>query len=184
MRPTAPQRQDVMHFRGFGQPSFLTTLFAQRVRCQKPGAYPFPFTAGVQFSCRLVSAVPVVLPVSKFLMLFAVPSFRQPGTAWVAARPLGFTWQCPSPPNLVYNVASCPMLCRNLLILSTTQQLARCCPVIRQRCWQDSILPNVMPAFAQLVGNISTFPGIEKAHGRFALPRAAPYFAIIILPQV
>jgi hypothetical protein len=41
-----------------------------------------------------------------------------------------------------------------------------------------------MPAYAQLVGNTDTFPGIEKAHGRFTLPQAAPYFAIIILPQV
>jgi hypothetical protein len=41
-----------------------------------------------------------------------------------------------------------------------------------------------MPAYTQLVGNIDAFPGIEKAHGRFALPQAVPYFAIIILPQV
>ena len=177
----------MMHFCRFGQPAFLPALFAKRVRRQEPGAYLFPLTACVQFPCRLITAVPIVLLVSKFLMLFAVPSFRQPGTARVAARPLGFPWQCPSPPNLVYNVASCPTLCRNLPILSTTWQLARCCSVIRPRCWQDSILPNVMPAFAQLVGNTDTFPGIEKAHGRFALPRAALYFtlfAIIILPQV
>ena len=63
MRPATPQRQDVMHFRRFGQPAFLPALFAQRMRRKEPGAYPFPFTAGVQFPCRLVTAVPIVLPV-------------------------------------------------------------------------------------------------------------------------
>ena len=63
MRTAATQRQDVMHFRRFGQPAFLPALLTQRVRRQEPGAYPFPLTACVQFPRRLVSAVPIVLPV-------------------------------------------------------------------------------------------------------------------------
>jgi hypothetical protein len=63
MRPATPQRQDVMHFRRFGQPAFLPALFAQWMRRKEQGTYPFPFTACVQFSSRLVAAVPIVLPV-------------------------------------------------------------------------------------------------------------------------
>jgi hypothetical protein len=61
MRPAASQRQNVMNLCRFGQPAFLPALFAQRMRCKEPGAYPFPLTAGVQFPCRLVAAVSVVL---------------------------------------------------------------------------------------------------------------------------
>ena len=41
-----------------------------------------------------------------------------------------------------------------------------------------------MPAYAQLVGNIGTFPGIEKAHGRYALPRAVRIFVIFHLNYI
>jgi hypothetical protein len=70
--------------------------------------------------------------------------------------------------------------------LTTTWQLVQCCTVICPSYLQRGNSSNVMPTYAQLVGNIDTFPGIEKAHGRFALPRAAPYshtFVIIIISQ-
>ena len=41
-----------------------------------------------------------------------------------------------------------------------------------------------MPAYAQLIGNIDTFPGIEKAHGRYALPRAVSIFDIFHLNYI
>ncbi len=169
MRPATPQRQNVMHFRGFGQPSFLTALFAQRVRRQEPGAYPFPFAACVHSPCRLVPGVPIVLPVSKFLMLFAVSSFRQPGAAGKTAWSPGFPWQCHhlrmlfttkqvaqcyaaislsylqrgslsyvvlQSAHLIYNVAACPMLHRNLPVLLTRWQLIQCHACLCPACWQ------------------------------------------------
>ena len=92
MGPAVTQRQDVVHFRRLGQPAFLPALFAQRVRCQEAGADFLPFAARVHPTRRLVAAVPVVLSVRQLLVFLAVPSLRQPGTAWVAARPLGFPW--------------------------------------------------------------------------------------------
>jgi hypothetical protein len=47
MSPAMPQRQAVMYFRRFGQPAFLPALFTQRMSRKEPGAYFFPFTAGV-----------------------------------------------------------------------------------------------------------------------------------------
>lgn len=90
MRTAATQRQDVMDLCRFGQPAFLPALFAQRMCRKEPGAYPFPFTACVQFPCRLVAAVPVVLLVRLFLMFLAVPAVRQFRATGVAARSLGF----------------------------------------------------------------------------------------------
>ncbi len=159
MCPAAPQRKDVMNLCRFGQPAFFPALLTQRVRRQEPYTYPFPLTACIHFPCCLIATVPVVLSVCQFLMLFAVPFFRQSGTAGVAARSFGFPWQYPSPPgNVVYNIACCRMLCRNPPMLFTRCHLVRCCTCL------------------YLVDNIDTFTGIEKTHGRFALPRAAPYF--------
>ena len=92
MRPATPQRQDVMHFRRFGQPAFLSAPFAEWMCSKEPGADPLPLAARVHPPCRLVATVPVVLPVRQLLVFLAVASLRQPGTAWVAARSLGFPW--------------------------------------------------------------------------------------------
>ena len=69
-------------------------------------------------------------------------------------------------------------------MLSATHHVAGCYAVIRPCCLQDGSSSDVMPAYAQLVGNIGTFPGIEKAHGRYALPRAVRIFVIFHLNYI
>ena len=92
MRTTVTQRQDMVYFRRLCQPAFLSASFAEWMCSKEPGADPLPLAARVHPPCRLVAAVPVVLSVRQLLVFLAVPSLRQPGTAWVAARPLGFPW--------------------------------------------------------------------------------------------
>ena len=92
MRTAVTQRQDMVYFRRLYQPAFLSAPFAEWMCSKEPGADPLPLAARVHPPCRLVATVPVVLPVRQLLVFLAVASLRQPGTAWVAARSLGFPW--------------------------------------------------------------------------------------------
>jgi hypothetical protein len=92
MRTAVTQRQDMVYFRRLCQPAFLSASFAEWMCSKEPGADPLPIAARVHPPCRLVATVPVVLPVRQLLVFLAVASLRQPGTAWVAARSLGFPW--------------------------------------------------------------------------------------------
>ena len=69
-------------------------------------------------------------------------------------------------------------------MLFATYDVVRCCAVIRPCYLQRASSSDVMPAYAQLVGNIGTFPGIEKAHGRYALPRAVCIFVFFHLNYI
>ncbi len=144
MRPAASQRQDVMHLCRLGQPAFLPALLAQRMRRQKPGADLLPLAARIHPPCRLVSTVPVVLPVRKFLVFLAVPFFRQPGAARVTARSFGLPWQrhhlrmlfttwhvmrcCTELGHVVFNIHCCTMF----------RQISVC-------CFQHAMFPDVVP---------------------------------------
>ena len=165
MRTAVPQRQDMMHFRRLGQPSFLPALFAQRMRCQEPCTYPFPLTAGVHLPCRLVAAIPIVLPVRKFLVFLAVPFFRQPGAAGETARSFGLPWQR-----------------HHLRMLFTTWHVIRCCTELRHvvfniqcclmfrqilvRYFQHIIFPNVMPVSGHVKYNVPCCPMSRQISAR------------------
>ena len=72
----------------------------------------------------------------------------------------------------------------NFVMLFATYDVAGCCTAIFPCYLQRASSSDVMPAYAQLVGNIGTFPGIEKAHGRYALPRAVRIFVIFHLNYI
>ena len=69
------QRQDVMHFLGRRQSSFLLALFAQRMRLNITRANPSPCTT-VTLAGVWIPLIFVVMMLGNLLVLVAVPSIR------------------------------------------------------------------------------------------------------------
>ena len=96
VRTTVSQRTDVMHFLRGCQPSFLFTLFAQRMRLDVLQPYPAPCSAVTLVGVG-ISLVFVVMVLSDLPVFVAVPTVGQHAATRIGAGTLGFSWHALPP---------------------------------------------------------------------------------------
>jgi hypothetical protein len=85
------QGNDMMYFLSRGKFVFLVTLLTQRICLYIPVPYAFPCPV-VTLAVLGIAPVFVILFVSQFLMLIAVPSIGKPWASRVRTRPLWLSW--------------------------------------------------------------------------------------------